>query len=374
MRTLLGSRLAVGVVAALLSACGPESATNDGGTGDGGTGDGGACTGKYPVVHVTEGVTTATVWRACTVYAVEQSVVVSAPFTIEPGAIVKFTKGPSIGFAEGGVMTAVGTPTAPVVFTSIKDDSHGGDSNGDGAATAPAPGDWHSVKISGTGSTVGYCHVMYGGGARPYAGAMTVHGDGVASITDCMFMHNAGGTLEDTRAAALNVGGAAVGTVVKRNTFIENDLPLVVNGLNPLDDSNMFHMTPPGGAPITNKLQGIFVDAVYHRVSGAVTWSNRDAPFVLDQLVLSIDDGATLTLGDGVIVKSWKGRIDVAKDGTLAQGKDNAFTSIRDDTRLGDTNGDGNATSPATGDWVGINLCKPGCALATWANIFYASK
>ena len=152
------STLVVGVLAALLSGCDPAGTTSE----DGGT-DGGACTGRYPVVHVGSNVTVATVWKACTVYAVDSSFVISATLTIEPGAIVKLAKGPAITFDEGGAMVAVGEPTSPVVFTSIKDDSHGGDSNDDGAATTPAPGDWNSIKLSGTGSRIGQCHVMYGG-------------------------------------------------------------------------------------------------------------------------------------------------------------------------------------------------------------------
>ncbi|MEZ5278471.1 MAG: carboxypeptidase regulatory-like domain-containing protein [Opitutaceae bacterium] len=87
---------------------------------------------------------------------------------IEPGAIVKMADGADLVFDPNTVLESRGTPARPVVITSILDDAIGGDTNGDGDETSPAPGDWGKIETNIGVNLVDNTHILYGGDGNTY--------------------------------------------------------------------------------------------------------------------------------------------------------------------------------------------------------------
>jgi len=327
-----------------------------------------------PVVIVTEDVTVDTTWVTGTVYWIQAyDFYVEATLTIQPGVVVKFDtdKGPDLSLGDNGRLLAQGTEAAPIVFTSFRDDSAGGDTNGDGDLTVPAPADWGRVSTNGhPGSVFRHVHVRYGGD-NAYHHSLAIDDD--ATVDACTFTHNVGGRFECCYYGALDASGAPGTTTITNNVFYGNVLPLSIPETLSLDDSNVF--TNPADATEGNTMNGVFLQES-GEFETAITWGETEVPFVINDNDLWVNPDASLTLGDDVVIKFTADAALVYDGGNLLNhdGPGVAFTSFKDDSQKGDTNGDGATTAPGDGDWNGVyNDSEAVSDYESWANISYDS-
>ena len=284
------------------------------------------------IVHKSGHIASDETWSAGNVYAVDGHVTVDmgVTLTIEAGAVVKVADGRLIGV--NGVLKLQGDASNPVYITSLKDDSVGGDTNGDGYATAPAPGDWGHIAFLESSvdaeniiehAVVRYGGHFYTGSSRDYydcyqctyTGSIRFHSSS-PTVRNCVIEHSEGYAL----SASVDSFPVASG-----NTLVGN----VGNGLE-IRGGTLSTVTP----------------IIKH-------WSNTDISYVVTGHT-TIGSGVTLALDPGVLLK-FAGNKVMGVNGVLKVQGDASnpvyITSLKDDTVGGDTNGDGYATAPAPGDW-----------------------
>ncbi len=326
------------------------------------------------VVVITEDIDQVTTWSGDKVYLIKAwDFYVNNTLTIQPGAVIKFhpTAGPDLSLGGSGTIVASGTLEKPIIFTSYKDDAHGGDTNGDGTGTNPAPEDWGEINTNGlNGSVFEYCEFYYGGSSA-YTATLGITSGSNATVRNCTFAYNSG---DDGTGwyGALDASGAGSGTVIQNNVFYENVRPLSINTEYNLNNSNQFHN--PANAIQTNTYNGIFVYT--YDFGHALSWGETEVPYIIDDNDWWINSTGSLSLANNVVVKFRPGSTLLLESGLSAlvnyNGTGVYFTSYKDDAHGGDTNGDMNATTPSNGDWNGI-YNDVSSVYVSAANILYDS-
>ncbi len=232
------------------------------------------------IVDVTGAITENTIWTSDNIYKLNQKVVVDAgvTLTIEEGTIIKGTPGTgslasALIIARGAKINAVGTPSKPIVFTSLSDNIEVGQTAGTnldendrglwgglillGNAPCSFSGDITEAQIEGipADDTFG----LYGG---------TDAADNSGVLSYISIRH--GGALigEGNEINGLTLGGVGNGTVI-------NNIEVIAN----IDDGIEFF----GGTV---------------NVSNVLVWAQGDDGLDIDQAYSGTIDNAVVVLGD----------------------------------------------------------------------------
>ena len=266
--------------------------------------------------------------------------------TIEPGVIIKFASQYE-NYDFKGNIKAEGTTAEPIIFTSVKDDEFGGDTNNDGSTTKPTDRDWGSIILKTTASSFKNCQFRFGGYYFNQQAALWITANN-PTIENCTFFKN------DKSIYATS--GAA--PIIRNCVFRENtNTPVSISlSSNPIFENNNF---------INNKINGLGIVATTY--TGPANYTLKKikpeqfpfASYVIED-ALTLNQDVNLTIEPGVIIKfasqyenyDFKGSIKA--EGTTAEPI--IFTSVKEDEFGGDTNNDGTATKPSDRDWGSIIL------------------
>ncbi len=338
------------------------------------------------VINITGTILNST-WTPDNIYVVSGNATVdtTATLTITAGTIVKFS-GVTATLTINGLMVLNGTEGSEVRFTSIRDDDWGGDTNGDGGNTLPAPGDWNSIILTNSNTTFQRAFVRY----AKYG--LQVKNSSTAAVSphilNNIFNYNKNGVYLDINSVGV------ISSTIESNSFTGNEYglsvfqepgtPLKSGTARPIVRSNSFNTSTIlpinlGGSafptyennsfigyPNPDQRLGIGLGGNFYytgalpQVEYAVS---QTLPYVVMEKNITVTDGYTLTLPLHTVIKfntievttNPSKKLQMIVNGALVNqgtiGNPIIFTSFKDDLTAGDTNGDGTDSEPQPGDW-----------------------
>jgi len=275
--------------------------------------------------------------------------------TIQPGTVIKFgTAGGLKVFSDNyytGTITATGTTEQPIVFTSLKDDSIGGDTNNDGTASTPVVGDWELLWLEGTKTqgTFEHTEVRYaragGASGRPaflvdYGATLMMKDSqlkyGEVGVKFYRPGYGANGQIENTTFSEMSTAGVLVesdgGVSISNSRFENNGVGVYVSNGHPTVSDSFFSGNTTGVEVICTTLAGdcapvisphnSFADKTQQGIRTRYPvelcvaarynwWGDKNGPqdssSALDACSLADNPGSGAAVSDGVDYSPWDG-------------------------------------------------------------------
>ncbi|MFH0730526.1 MAG: right-handed parallel beta-helix repeat-containing protein [Pseudomonadota bacterium] len=289
-------------------------------------------------------ITTDVIWNLKANYSLYISdnigVGTGAILTIKPGTVVK--PGDNVGFWVSGTLSAVGSSAAPIYFTDWRDDTVGGDANGDESATAAASDWWRAVFIQEEGTAIlTWCTLRYAGYYENVGLYKTGSGD--LDLTRC--------TISDSDGNGLQITGSTGDHSISRNTFTLN-----ATGVYILNQAEPIAMD--GNRIEANTSWGIYSQGSAEVDARDNWWGDASGPW---HATLN-PEGQGDTVSDGVLFDPWAtspSTVEILapmRSGTLLQGDSLRF--------MGTPLEDANATySWEFGEGRTSSDCNPGLVI-----------
>ncbi len=263
-----------------------------------------------------------------------------AVLTIAPGVVIKFSQYYN-GIAVNGALVADGTSTQKIIFTSLRDDSNGEDTNNNGGGSSPNKGDWNAIDFSASSldtlNSLKYCEFRYGGGYNYSTELGTVRVYNTTMKMDSCIV---------SQSYYSGIGVFGSGHPIISNTQIDNVsyTPVTISMFSTPTFSNMTALN------VGYKAIGIKPET--YSITSTIPVRNFAGFTNITYLLYgtnTINTGTTITVPAGVVFKdgNWVVNGALVTNGTPSQKV--VFTDSRDDDygNPNDTNGDGIATQPS---------------------------